>query len=416
MVVLASGLRECLLKLESYCNDWGLKVNPTKTKMVLFNKNFTKNTKQLSFSINQNPIEVTNSYCYLGVEITNTLSFSKASDVLYKKALRSLFSIYSSLDVRSDEKNTKLFIKLFDSLVKPVLLYGCEIWGSIVANPNNVINKFVNKFYKTLLGVPQHTSTAGIHAELGRFPIFTNIKQTMIKFWFRLVTLPKSRLVSHCYWSLLNLEPGNVPWLNAIKDVINSTGQHFIWDSQASLSSLDPKHVSNHIKYICQTLQDISLQQTVEKIENETKLSLYRNCKSPITLPNYCKQLSGRKKRSSLSKFRLGTLDLEIEKGRRENIPRPERFCKICNTAQTEDEMHFILSCPSLSTIRNPFIEKISLLNTQFKFLPNTEKIKYLFFNESLSPKTLEISSLLLESLIERRQFLINAVDHTFLR
>ena len=411
-----SGLRECLLRLESYCNDWGLKVNPTKTKVVVFNKKFTKNIKNLNFSINQNPIEVTNSYRYLGVEITNMGSFSKASDVLYKKALRSLFSIYSSLDVRSDEKNTRLFMKLFDSLVKPVLLYGCEIWGSIAGNPNNVINKFVNKFYKTLLGVPQHTSTAGIHAELGRFPIFTSIQQTMIKFWFRLVTLPKNRLVTHCYWSLLNINSRNDPWLNAIKNIIYSTGQNFIWDSQVNLSALDPKQASRHLKYICQTLQDISLQQTCDKIGNETKLEFYRNCKPPNKFPNYLKNLSGRKKRSSLCKFRLGTLDLEIEKGRRKNIPRPNRVCKICDTKQIEDEMHFILLCPSLSTQRDPFIKNILSLHNQFAFLPNAAKIKFLYFNESLPPKTIEISSLLLETLIERRQFLLNSIDHKFLK
>ena len=402
-------------KLESYCADWGLKVNPTKTKVVVFNKNFTKNIKNLSFSIDQNPIEVTNSYRYLGVEITNTGSFSKASDVLYKKALKSLFSIYSSLDVRSDEKNTSLFIKLFDALVKPVLLYGCETWGSIAGNPNNVINKFVNKFYKTLLGVPQHTSTAGIHAELGRFPIFTTIQQTMIKFWFRLVTLPTSRLVSHCYWSLLNLNPRNDPWFNAIKNIFTSTGQQFIWDSQASLSSCDSRYVSSHVKYICQTLQDISLQQTNEKICDETKLSFYRNCKPLNKAPIYLNILSSRKKRSSLCKFRLGTLDLEIEKGRRKNLPRSERTCKICKSNQTEDETHFTLLCPALSETREPFIEKNTDLNNIFTHLTDNEKVKYLFFNESLPHSILETSSLLLETLIEKRQFFLNSLQHKYL-
>ena len=238
----------------------------------------------------------------------------------------------------------------------------------------------------------------------------------MTKFWFRLVTLPKSRLVSHCYWSLLNINPRNDPWLNAIKNIINSTGQQFIWDSQVSLSSLDPKQVSRHLNYICQTLQDTSLQQSVEKIGSEAKLEFYRNCKPPNKFPNYLTNLSGHKKRSSLSKFRLGTLDLEIEKGRRKNIPRPDRVCKICNTKQTEDEIHFILSCPALSTHRIPFMNKISSLNHQFTFLPNAEKVKYLYFNECLLPKTVEISSLLLETLIEKRQFLLNSVDHKLLK
>ena len=141
MVLLSetdNGIRKCLSRLESYCNEWGLKVNPSKTKVLVFNKPFTKNVKKLSFFIDGNPIAVTNSYCYLGVQVSNTGSFVKAADNLYKKALKSLFSIYSSLDVRSDVKNTRLFLKLFDSLVKPVLLYGCDIWGSTAINSNTI--------------------------------------------------------------------------------------------------------------------------------------------------------------------------------------------------------------------------------------------------------------------------------------
>ena len=171
----------------------------------------------MQFSIDGNKIEITNSYTYLGTEMTNTCSFAKATDILYKKALKALFSVYSSLDVRADLKIIPLFLKLFDSLVKPVLLYGSEVWGSAILSENNPINKFTNKFYRTLLGVPRHTSNAGLHAELGRFPIHVNIQKSMIKYWFRLLTLPSDRLASHCYWSLLDCKTTTDPWLNAIK-------------------------------------------------------------------------------------------------------------------------------------------------------------------------------------------------------
>ena len=75
-----NGLRNCISKLESYCNEWGLKVNPLKTKVLVFNKSFTKNIKKLSFEIDSNPLPVTNSYCYLGIEMSNTGSFVKATD------------------------------------------------------------------------------------------------------------------------------------------------------------------------------------------------------------------------------------------------------------------------------------------------------------------------------------------------
>ena len=95
----------------------------------------------------------------------------------------------------SDEPNIPLFLRLFDSLLKPILLYSSEIWGvckpqqkfkygdfdtqKISSDIKNV-DKFVNKFYRTLLGVPNTCSTIGTHMELGRLPIKLNIFKSML--------------------------------------------------------------------------------------------------------------------------------------------------------------------------------------------------------------------------------------------
>ena len=41
-----NGLQNSLDKLEAYCNEWGLKVNISKTKVMVFNKSFSKNIKK----------------------------------------------------------------------------------------------------------------------------------------------------------------------------------------------------------------------------------------------------------------------------------------------------------------------------------------------------------------------------------
>ena len=97
-------------------------MNLDKTNVVVFNKTFNKKIRSLNFSLYGLPIEIKKSYCYLGIEISSTGSFSKAMDSLYKKSLRALYGIYSSLNVYSDGNSIELFLKLFDALVKPVLL------------------------------------------------------------------------------------------------------------------------------------------------------------------------------------------------------------------------------------------------------------------------------------------------------
>ena len=81
-----------------------------------------------------------NTYCYLGVTISDTGSFYNATNSLYTNGLRAHYSIYSSLNVRSDVANVRLFLNRFDSLVQSVLLYGCEIWG-----PHCVLRNYIGR-------------------------------------------------------------------------------------------------------------------------------------------------------------------------------------------------------------------------------------------------------------------------------
>ena len=398
-----TGLSNSLKNLETYCNQWGLKVNAKKTKVMVFNKPYTQKVKNLFYSLDGDRIETTKSYCYLGVEVTNTGSFHLASNALYNKALRALFSLYSAIDVRSDKPNIKLYLKLFDSLIKPILIYGCEIWGPIISQKNNVISKFVNRFYRTLLGVPGHTSTVGIHVELGRFPIDINIYSAMIKYWTRLVALPKNRLVSHCYWSLQTSISTVDPWLNTMRNIIFATGQCHMWYNQTAIDVLDFKSLARCQNYMCQNLKDQFLQQSTEKMESETKLSLFKNSKNTFSASSYLSAISNRKSRSLLSKLRLGVLPLEIEKGRRKNIVRENRFCKICNLNVLENEVHFLFECPTLEKDRSKHINSIAKISPRFRTMSNTEKLTFLYFNEKTPNSLLDIASTFLSELWNAR-------------
>ena len=152
------------------------------------------------------------------------------------------------------------------------------------------------------------------------------------------------------------------------------------------------------------------MQHIHEKINSETKLSFLKDCKSSNQISTYLINLTGRKKRSLFGKLRLGTLDLELEKGRRYNIPRPERHCKICHSQVVENEQHFLIFCPSLTHCREPFIRDITALNPHFSSFTPDQKITYLYFNECLPQNILEIAANLLVALEETRKSLLNLI------
>ena len=403
-----SGLQNTLVKLENYCNTWGLKVNIKKTKVVIFNKPFNNKSKKLHFEIDNKKLEVTNTYCYLGVDISNTGSFLNATDSLYKKGLRALYSIYSTLDVRSDVANTRLFLKLFDALVQPVVLYGCEIWGSHCLNSNNRLLTFVNKFYKTLIGVKQRSSNVGVLCELGRYPIEVNIAKAMIKYWFRLTSLPTNRLAAHCYWSLFNKNSLKDNWFDTIKMIINTTGQYDIWNNQVTLAFLQSNRLSKTQNYVIQALKDVYLQFANFKINSENKLYLFKNVADTQKISKYLTNIQGRNRRRAIANLRLGTLDIELEKGRHSGLDRDSRICKVCNLRKIESEEHFLFTCPALESVRKFFIRKISVAHSDFVNFSVSDQMKFLFFNNELDTDTLHMAADFLLALQNRRGFLMD--------
>ena len=65
--------------------------------------------------------------------------------------------------------NIKCQLKLFDKVVKPILLYGCEVLG--MGNTSVIERRVHLKFRKLLLNLKKSTPDYMIYGELGRFPL-----------------------------------------------------------------------------------------------------------------------------------------------------------------------------------------------------------------------------------------------------
>ena len=403
-----TGLENCLKRLESYCNTCGIKVNDDKTKVLVFNRPFSKKIKNMVHFIDGRKIETVKSYTYLGIDVTNTGNFQKACKSLYQKSLRAMFSLYSAISPRSDIPSSKLFLKLFDALIRPILLYGCEIWGPHIAQPGNIICKFVNKFYRILLGVPNRASTVGVHMELGRYPIAASIYKTMLKYWIRLVTLPRSRLVSHCYWASLTEANSTDPWLLTIKNIIYSTGYNHVWDEHHNQASLNIKALKTSLSRMSQNIKTQFLDFSSCKMSNESRLSLLKNSKEKHTISNYISSLKFDPTRRLFAKLRLGVLPLRVEKGRWAGIERENRICKLCRQGVVEDESHFIFDCPPFTACRKPYLDKLKALIPFLSFMDSPGKLRYLYFNEKLPQNILVIAASLLDKVWYARTVLID--------
>ena len=111
--------------------------------------------------------------------------------------------------------------------------------------------------------------------------------------------------------------------------------------------------------------------------EESSKLRTYALFKTDLGLEPYLLYIKSFEMRSKVTKFRLSNHKLRIETGRRDKIPKQERFCPFCPT-DVEDEYHFLFSCPSYQHLRQLYIDPLTSSLNGFETFPAITKIKYL--------------------------------------
>ena len=173
------GLQSCLDNLNSYCHKWKLKINISKTKVIVFSKGKRK-TDNLKLYIENKKLEVVGKYKYLGVIVSYNGNLKFTAEQLCNKSLNAVFSLKSKI-LYFDFSDMKLKLKLFDSLIRPIISYVSEIWISDftqkeLKSENLPFEKIHNRFCKYLLGVHKKSSNFASRCELCRLPILRFIR------------------------------------------------------------------------------------------------------------------------------------------------------------------------------------------------------------------------------------------------
>ena len=121
-------------------------------------------------------------FTYLGVTLSATCKFYQAQKSLSEQATKALFSLNSLFDKVHLDLSEKL--KLFDSMVMPLLMYGAEAWGFHRALD---AERVYLKFLKRMLSVRPQTANTAVYGELGRVPLNILRKERILKYWFKIV-------------------------------------------------------------------------------------------------------------------------------------------------------------------------------------------------------------------------------------
>lgn len=150
----------------SFCTNY------KKIEMITFKKRSRLQRNDLTFKIGRTQIKQTNTYTYLGLQMSSTGNFCSAVKELKEKAKRAFYAIKHSVQIQIP---IRTWLKIFKSVIEPIALYGSEVWGSLLQNDwakwdRSLIEILHSEFCKSILRVQRKTPNTAYRAELGQYP------------------------------------------------------------------------------------------------------------------------------------------------------------------------------------------------------------------------------------------------------
>ena len=387
----AKGLQKALDITEKYCEKWRLTINHKKTKSMVFSRGNQK--IKASFSMNGIELENVAEFKYLGITVHKKgCSFNPTLKYLRTKATRAIYALRAKVNINS--LPLQVALKLFDATIKPILLYGSEVWEPYLNQDstkwdNNDIEKTYTQFLKQILGLNRSTTTIMVRGELNRHSLQDEILRRNINYIGYIHHRDQNPYVKQAYdyetrrsltsttfFTTVDKHTEELHKILGSFHPYNNPYENLFELSRDKLKLLTHELFHNEWK---------------ERISQSSKADTYKKFKSEMKFETYLSH-PNRKERVTMTKLRVSDHKLMIEEGRWNNIPKPGRKCPMCRE-QVEDEIHFLTDCQlygSHDKYWNTVHEKVP----QTRTLSNTDQFIYIMTQEDpeLTQMTLKMT------------------------
>ena len=304
-----SGLQQGLDKLHEYCCDWGLDVNVDKTKCLVFKNGGRSNVNDVWY-YNGNIIETISYFKYLGFVFSSTGKFKNGIDNLEIRGTKAFFDMISSIQNYNDMQ-FQMKLDLFDSLVKSVICYGCEIWGFSEAKK---LDTMYLRFLKQTLCVRKTVPTCFVYKECDVYPLYITRLFRIINYWLKIISLDEHSPLKTVYNIALelnendnNFKPASF-WIENVKKTLFKYGFGYVWLNQKYANDF------SFMNYFKKTVIDSFWQENEGNINELSQNRLYRHLKAESIF--YLRELPNNFIRIALNKLRFGSHFFMVERGR----------------------------------------------------------------------------------------------------
>ena len=382
------GLNNMLKNLDEYTKSNLIRVNLEKTNYMIFNK--SGRSIRRSFMFGSQKVEMAREYRYLGFLMTPSFNIQRALADLRDRGLKAYYALKSKLG-KLFRADIGITLHLFNSCIKPILLYASDFWGCLKLPKPNPIETMYLKFCKDVLGVQIRTVNTGVLLELGQVPLCIYGKKNCTKNWDRICREGNANelLLRSCQNGSEN------DWKFSVTKYFSDLGLIFPATS-------DPDEQAPSVQVYnreCGMFQEA----VFKDLHNSSKLKTLSILKSNFVCEDYLLSVSNTANRTALTKFRLSNHNLMIEKGRYENMQLCDRKCPFC-PHQIENESLFLIKYPIYTELRRQMLDDIENIIYEF-YYPHDEN--FLFWFLLKNPLIADITGNFIRLSMELRAFLL---------
>lgn len=168
-------------KVQTWCDEWGFKLSPTKTVAVFFTLKQVPDNIRNELKIGNTVIKCEKDVKFLGVIFDSQLTFRKHIQYMESKCKRrlQLMQVISSQKWGADIKS---LLTIYKTLIRPIIDYGSIAYDSAAKSTLKIVEKIQNKALRICTGCMKNTQINLLQNECGIMPLKLRRLEQQIKF------------------------------------------------------------------------------------------------------------------------------------------------------------------------------------------------------------------------------------------
>ena len=165
-------LQKSVDNLQKWLSNWSIKLNTDKCETKIFTLRQIKDPQKIKINRQEIPWNPKDrAIKYLGVHLDQRLTWKFHINQKLNQGYTRLRQLYPVINKKTPLR-LKCILILYKALVRPLVTYGCPVWGNSSATNINKLQVLQNKIIRTAVDAPWFVRNEQIHRELN-LPTFS---------------------------------------------------------------------------------------------------------------------------------------------------------------------------------------------------------------------------------------------------